>query len=102
MGRVSMRPSGMQKKLPQFKHLGTGEILGVGFAYKMLLPRDLKGEFVIALAIDLANFLDQRNGVAPFEIMRCRMTEYRFEGSTVRTCYDRPIGIWRFVMAIGW
>jgi len=73
--------------MPDVNDLGGGKILGVGFAHDVAYAGGLEHVLAVGLLVGVANFSDQSDDVAPFEIMCHRMTEYRFERATVRTRY---------------
>ena len=82
------RQSCLREEMPKLDQLGTGKILGVGFAYEVAaIAGDLKDKLAIGFLVDVANDRDQSDDVAPFEIVGGGMTEYRFEGATVRAGY---------------
>ena len=78
----------IQYSLPSdLDHLGTGKILGVGFVHHVTFAGDLEHKLVVGLLLGMANLLDQCDNIAPFEIMRRRVMEYRFERATAPPCY---------------
>ena len=87
LGRDLERQSGLNEEIPDLDHLGTGKILGVGFVHHVTFAGDLEHKLVVGLLLGMANLLDQSDSVAPFEIMRRRVMEYRFERTTVPACY---------------
>jgi hypothetical protein len=53
------------------------------------LAGDFKHKLSVGLCMGVPNLLDESDDVSPLEILRYRMTEYRFERATVRPCHRR-------------
>src|ERR1700719_1014393 len=73
--------------MAQVDHLKTGEILGVGLMHQVMFSADVEGELVVGLLVHGPNFLDQRDHIHPFEIVRRRMSEQGFERAEVCAMY---------------
>src|ERR1700739_3891389 len=75
--------------MPKVDHLRAGEVLGVRLMHQVMLSANVKAEVVVALLLHSPYFLDQRDDIHPFEIVRRGMPKHGFERPEVCAVYRR-------------
>ncbi len=90
------RPPDMREKLPQLNDVSSFDVLGVRLAHKVNFAADAELEFVVGSPVYVTDFVDERNDVIPFEVVRRRMTKERFQGPLIASGDVRALVRWNY------